>query len=483
MTGRAPSGPRLLGDDVQHLVVWYHVLRALNPDENIIKVAVEAEGVGNVDDLVVHRSSGPVEYWQVKASIDATSPAGSDWLLGHPKGKTSLLKSLHQSWLNLHGGPATPEVVLATTKNIDSADPVLRMKDRNGRVADALRTGDGDLATARKEWAGHLGVGEDELIAFLEHVEFRTGTDEHGWREKVRDVAGGACVRTDEASIALGVQTVRDWVKDPRKEFTPADLSRIVNDLGLRLPKRVGLLVIEALDACPRAVDATVSLDWMGYFEGDDARVRRRLRDPGLSDLLLQQLVGAREAFRSRGISSVEVDGHMRLPVWFAVGTQLGETAGFTLSKSCRTGIWTTADQPDGDNRGIMLEPPRPLGGGFGAPWVVTVSVSQDIADDAEAFAVGHLPDASFVHLRPTQEPSRSALAGGSDAVRFCVQVRAALRALRVAQNPPLIHLFLAMPGACALFLGHFWDRMPDTIVYWDLGAPGSYEAAFLLRN
>ena len=108
MTGRAPSGPRLLGDDVQHLVVWYHVLRALNPDENIINVAVEAEGVGNVDDLVVHRASGPAEDWQVKASIDATSPAGSDWLLGHPKGKTSLLKRLHQSWLNLHGGPATP---------------------------------------------------------------------------------------------------------------------------------------------------------------------------------------------------------------------------------------------------------------------------------------------------------------------------------------------------------------------------------------
>ena len=203
MTGRAPSGPRLLGDDVQHLVVWYHVLRALNPDENIIQLEVEAKGAGNVDDLVVRRSAGPSEYWQVKASIDASSPAGSDWLLGHPDGKASLLKRLYESWLKLPAGATVPEVVLATTKNIDPADPVLTMKDRNGRVADALRVGMRDLATARVEWAGHLRVSEDELIAFLEHVEFRTGIDEHGWSERVRDVAGSAHVRTDDAAIAL----------------------------------------------------------------------------------------------------------------------------------------------------------------------------------------------------------------------------------------------------------------------------------------
>ena len=226
-----------------------------------------------------------------------------------------------------------------------------------------------------------------------------------------------------------------------------------------------------------------MSLNWMGYFEGDEARVRRRLGDPGMSGRLLQQLAEVRGTFRAKGISSVEVDGHMRLPVWFAVGTHLGETAGFTLKKSCRTGLWTTADQPSGVEGGTRLEPPRPLSGGPGAPWIVTVGVSQDIAEEAEAYAVSNLPDASYVHLQPSKGPSRTTLAGGADAVGFCLQVRAALRALRIAHNPPVIHLFLATPGACALFLGHYWDRMPDTIVYWDLGSPGAYEAAFLIRN
>jgi hypothetical protein len=50
---RAASGARLLGDDVQHLVVWYHVLRTQRADSTIIELAVEAAQAGNVDDLFV----------------------------------------------------------------------------------------------------------------------------------------------------------------------------------------------------------------------------------------------------------------------------------------------------------------------------------------------------------------------------------------------------------------------------------------------
>ncbi|HEX9540017.1 MAG TPA: hypothetical protein VGA04_17800 [Streptosporangiaceae bacterium] len=37
---RAPSGARLLGDDVQHLIAWYHVLRTQRADSTVTELAV-----------------------------------------------------------------------------------------------------------------------------------------------------------------------------------------------------------------------------------------------------------------------------------------------------------------------------------------------------------------------------------------------------------------------------------------------------------
>lgn len=71
---RAPSGARLLGDDVQHLIAWYHVLRTQRADSTVTELAVEADDAGNVDDLTLRYANGSGEYWQIKASVDATSP-------------------------------------------------------------------------------------------------------------------------------------------------------------------------------------------------------------------------------------------------------------------------------------------------------------------------------------------------------------------------------------------------------------------------
>jgi hypothetical protein len=64
----------LLGDDVQHLIAWYHVLRTQRADSTVTELAVEADDAGNVDDLTLRYANGSGEYWQIKASVDATSP-------------------------------------------------------------------------------------------------------------------------------------------------------------------------------------------------------------------------------------------------------------------------------------------------------------------------------------------------------------------------------------------------------------------------
>ena len=63
-TSRAASGARILGDDVQHLIAWYHVLRTQRADSTITELAVEADGAGNV----ASAASAVFEY-------DATAPA------------------------------------------------------------------------------------------------------------------------------------------------------------------------------------------------------------------------------------------------------------------------------------------------------------------------------------------------------------------------------------------------------------------------
>jgi Bacterial HORMA domain family 1/SMODS-associated and fused to various effectors sensor domain len=62
-------------------------------------------------------------------------------------------------------------------------------------------------------------------------------------------------------------------------------------------------------------------------------------------------------------------------------------------------------------------------------------------------------------------------------------QLRDELRALRRTLRPSELHLFLAMPAACALLLGNAWDRMPPTWTYWDLGLPGQYAQAVKVGN
>lgn len=76
--GRAPSGARLQGDDVQHLIVWYHILCTQRVDNRVVSLAVEAASAGNVDDLTLEFSDGPPEYWQIKASVDASTPLTED---------------------------------------------------------------------------------------------------------------------------------------------------------------------------------------------------------------------------------------------------------------------------------------------------------------------------------------------------------------------------------------------------------------------
>jgi hypothetical protein len=112
----------------------------------------------------------------------------------------------------------------------------------------------------------------------------------------------------------------------------------------------------------------------------------------------------------------------------------------------------------------------------------VSVSFATDIAEDVDEFLARALPDAYHIRAR-LPLPGREALGGLPHAQAIIFQLRDELRTLRRKLRPPELHLFLAMPGACALLLGNAWDRMPPTWTYWDLGVPGRYAAAVRVGN
>jgi len=481
---RAASGARILGDDVQHLIAWYHVLRTQRADSIITQLAVEADGAGNVDDLTLRHSAGPAEYWQVKASVDATSPLTEAWLFSHLKGKKSLLQRLYASWQKLRSDDdMSPKIVLATTKAIDPSDPVLRFRaTTDTRIVETLRGATGSMAEARRRWAEHLVIDEDDLLAFLDSFEIRHSVSEAEWREKVQDAAAGARVRADTDAVTLGVQQVRDWVKAPRRAFSPAELKETITRLGLAAKDQRPLFVVQVMEPNPRA-DAAYSVDWTDLFNEGDPRQRRRFRDPeGARPRVAADLSVARQRLRVAGIHDFEVVGPMRLPLWFAVGANFSSTAGFAVSAQARDGLWTSKAAP-GPRRNLVIRLPEPmLADAAGRPWAVSVSFATDIAEDVDEFLASAVPDACHLQAR-LPEPGRAALDGLPHAQAVIFQLREELRAIRRSLRPSEIHLFLAMPGACALLLGNSWDRMPPTWSYWDLGAPGCYEKAVRVTN
>lgn len=482
---RAASGARLLGDDVQHLIVWYHVLCTQRVDSTVVELAVESANAGNVDDLTLCRAGECDEYWQVKASVDATSPLTEKWLFNMPKGKSSLLQRLHASWLTLrtrHERP--PKIVLATTKAIDPNDPVLGPRaTTDARIVETLRYSRSGTVEARKRWAEHLSVNEAELFEFLECFEIRHAQSEAEWKEKVRDAAAAVRVRADSEAVAVGVQQVRDWVKAPRQEFTPKQLSAVVDELDLRIENARPLLVFQSLERNPRANGATYSADWVDLFQGTDPRNRRVFCSPSTARARISaDLALARERLRTVGIYDFEVDGPMRLPLWFAIGAEFTSAAGFTVSAQARDGVWSSNSAPSAQ-RDLMIHVSSNLdASSTGRPWAVSVSFATDIADDVDEFVVDELPDVCHIRAR-LPEPGRSGLSGLAHARAVIFQLRDELRSLRRRLRPPELHLFIAMPGACALLLGNAWDRMPPTWIYWDLGKPGRYAPALRVVN
>ena len=477
----SPSGARLTGDDLQHLVGWYHALMMLRPENEIASVTFESLGSGNLDDVVVtYVNSGP-EHMQIKAVVSARTPVGSDWLMAPGrKDGPSILQRFWQSWQQLQAGGGTVRLRLVTNRSIDSRDPVMRVRDSKNLLANGLRRAKTrSAAQGRARWAQHLKVTEEQLCDMLNVLHFDTDASESSWRQRVVDVSQGLGLRADEAALLSGIGQVREWIKDSRQPRTPSDAQGAINRLGLRREESYGVLVVQALDRSD-VPDTAKALDWVDRFVGDSPRTRRGLHHPEAWNTVLQPELEETARRTRQENPRVMVQGAMRLPTWFAVGAHLSEVSGAMPSASQSGDIWSAADAKGAPRPDVVIMDEEAVGSG--SDLAVTIAISANASPDVVAFLRGSDEVGTHLTIALSPGPDRQAIASSAAAAAAAVAIRDSVRQLVRERGVGKLHLFLSMPGVLALLLGHFWDRMPPTQTYEDL-VTGGYEPAFLIRN
>lgn len=473
------SGARITGDDLQHLIAWYWCLRAIAEPARIRSIAVEADGVGNLDDVTVSFADGASRYIQVKATVSGANSANLDWLLERAKRSKStrhqppsLLQKLFASWCAL--SRPTSGLELITGRPLDGSDVLLRTVDRRNSVGASLRRADaGELSRTRSKLATHLGCGESEVCDFLDALEIRTGQNEAEWLTRIADVAGAAGIRSDNNAVQIGLGWIRTWVKDTRDPRAGSEIAAAAAGLGLRVEDPRTIIVVRGLRE--ESTDgAQHVLDWVAHFRGDQPSNRRGLVNPAdWNGALTNDLVALRNDLVANKIGRVLVRGALRMPCWFAVGAALPRVAGFDLAVEYQEAVWH-ADPNRTSGRTVVVLQDEIVGDGR---TLLVVAISTDRTDDVRGTLYTH-DHGRLVTITVEHGPHQALLTDANDALSAAISIRDWVRA-NVRNSE--IDLVLMSPAPFAAFLGWCWDRMPTTTIHEDLMS--GYEAAFTLGN
>ena len=482
MNGLSASGARIRGDDFQHAYAAARAVEVLLPGSTVTRIGVEDPdpAVRNADDVTVHRQGAPSEFVQAKSSVDATSPATLEWLTERSSAGASILSHLFGAWTDLTDKGKDPRLHLVTNKQLEPNDPVLTLREgTDGTVAARLRAAaPGSRAgQARALLADHLGISEDELLTFLQCLSFRFGQLQDDHRARLALLLAAVGLRADSQAVDLCIGMVRSWVTSGRRLLTAAEIRDEITTLGIGVTTPTATIVVQAIDHRP-SEGATVSLDWVDRYQGDEARNRRVPLDSGdWNDRFRPQLLDAAQTVRSAGISRVHIGGAMRLPTWFAAGNAFGETAGVEVEAFQNGELWPSS----GPVNDYHLDVAPESTGRSGQQAAIVLSIAVDIQDDVRDYVASLPAVGSILHLRPRGGAGPASITDPQAARDMAIAARNEARSLVRLQRPTRVHLFLACPGAFAMLLGHWWDRIADTQLYADL-APG-YAPAYVIPN
>jgi hypothetical protein len=487
-SGPAPSGARLLGDDYQHLLTWLHAAQLLHRDPEIVRVELEKQAAGNVDDLVVHRRTGPVLYHQVKFTTYPGEPLTADWFVNARAGSQPPLRRFYDSFHKLNVGGQPPEMVLHTNRLPAARDPVLSCLDGTTEllVPRLKRAGSAsDAGKARAAWAAAIGVSEDDLLEMLAALRIRAAQASLAdLQERCRWVMQAVGLIGTRESVDRGMLAARRWIEEGTREVDAPIVSRLVDEQTLRASEPTATLLIQAIDHDLWPETASVAIDWVDAFAGERPSERREPHDPGVwSTRFVPDLHAAEAAIRLSGERRVRIDGAFRLATAVFAGAVLADVRGFRVSVPGRAGdgTWIGDISSDGPRRTCELRE-HVVEVGAGEELAVGLNVSGDLTDAVIRQLAASGIEADRLVVLSIEEPSREALTDADDVRGWVQAVTNRLRAL-VEGGAPRLHLFFYGPRTAATLLGHSWNRMPATQLWDDLGPGRGYTPAFVIPS
>lgn len=477
------SGARLSGDDYQHTFTWLYALKLLHEFSGVTRIEFEAADAGNVDDLIVHRRDAPTIYHQVKFVQVHQEPLSYEWFITPPpRLKQSPLQRFYESYRKLTRNGQPPEMALQTNRLPALRDPILKhLSGRNHKLVPRLadKTRRSASGRARAAWAENLKVGESELLEMLEHFEIHAGRGSlEVLQEECSYLMAAVGLRPDVAAVRIGVSEIRRLIGEGVRELDVEMLQEIIDAQKLADDTKRATLLVQALERDPWPETATAAVDWVDMFEGEEASVRRRLRDErGWNEVMRPQLREAVAEIKRQGYRDVLVTGTMRLSTGFMVGFELPDVAGFEIAVRQRGEEWSSASQrTDVDVARQEVELNQ------GDEIAIGISVAVHVATDVIAYIKGEgLSVGRFVNLMPERGIGGEVLADAAEARGLARKLLDAARAETAGGSK--VHLFQATPLGLALILGHIWNRMPETQLYDDLGAGRGYTPTFRLAG
>jgi hypothetical protein len=470
------SGVRIAGDDYQWLHGWRSCLEALyenltgytaNP---IVAVGVEEPGVGNGDDVVLHRAQPPNTYIQVKYAVDNRSAVNLDYLT-----TSGVLRKMHETYAALTADGTPAQMRLTTNRNADPNDILLADRDgRDGRLLPRAEQGGpkSKRGKARAAWAAEAKTDEDHLLELLAHLHFDIAYDLDRLRRDVSLLMTANGLRSDRAAVVMGADWVSKQVIAGHRRLSLDDIQSAITALDLRAGLPWTTVSVATITHDELAEQAAVSIDWVDRMGGATEWTRIEPAPPATWNDLASDIraIAGRLGTNKR----VLVTGHMRQATGFLVGAELRRVRGFEVGVRQGDQLWT-GEEPITNNVISHTE----VNGTAVSGTAIIVNVAADAAADTIEWIRGSaLPVTRILTATPTAGFGPKAVPTPGAANSLAVAIRDVAR--RHSRNGDL-HLFLIGPLGLAVLLGHHWNRLTTTHVYEHLGGT-DYTHAFTVE-
>lgn len=470
------SGVRIAGDDYQWLHAWRVCMEALhenvtgNTTNPAVAVGVEEAGVGNGDDVVLHRAQPPNAYMQVKYAVDNRTVVNLAYL-----GESDVLRKMVKAHGELTADGRPVEIRLVTNRAIDPDDVLLRDRDgRDGRLLPRAAQGgpQSERGKARAAWAANAKTDEPALMTFLSQFHVDAAYDLDRLRKDVSLLMTANGLRSDTTAVSLGADWVAQQVIAGHRLLSISDINGATSALNMQAGSPWTTISIATVKRDQIAHQAAVAIDWVDNVSGDTEWTRIAPAPPATWDDLAAEVRTV--PHRLAGNKRILASGHMRQATGFLVGSELRRVMGYEVGVRQGDQLWTS-EAPTSDYSLSLTETVMDAG----SDTAIIVNVSANGAQDAiEWIRDSGLPVRKILTATPTAGAGPRAVPTPSAANSLAVTIRDLARR---HSRTGYVHLFLIGPLGLAVLLGHHWNRVTTTHVYEHLGGPG-YVHAFTVE-